>query len=423
MKTYSFTNSQALFARAAKVIPCGIYGHFSPATLVPPTSYPFFAVSGSGAHFTDADGNDFIDYMCAYGPMVLGYNHPVVDEAARKQAELGDTLMGASPVMVDLAEYMVELIPAADWVYFAKNGADAVTYATMIARAATGRDKIVAIEGGYHGVGGWMQGYGHHGVVAADVANTIRIPWNDAAAFERVLEEHPNEIAGFISTPHHHPTFVDSELPAPGYWQAIRSLCDCHGAVLILDDVRCGFRLDVRGSNEYYGFRPDLITFCKAIANGYPISALVGREELKTEAGNVFYTGSYWYQAVPMAAALACIQELVRIDGPRLMAGFGQKLTDGLKAAAARHGRELLVSGPPQIPFLRLAGDESGMLHQRWCAECTMRGAYFTSHHNWLVSCAHSEEDLARTLEIAEEAFAVLEAAGDHPEAMGERGS
>jgi glutamate-1-semialdehyde 2,1-aminomutase len=349
MKTYTFANSQALFARAAKVIPCGIYGHFSPATMVPPGSYPFFAVSGRGSHFTDADGNDFIDYMCAYGPMVLGYNHPVVDEAARKQAELGDTLMGASPVMVDLAEYLVELVPAADWAFFAKNGADMTTYATMIARAATGRGKIVAIQGGYHGVAAWMQGAGHHGVVEGDVQNFIRIPWNDAAAFERVLEEHPDEIAGFISTPHHHPTFVDSELPAPGYWQAIRSLCDRHGVVLILDDVRCGFRLHLGGSNEYYGFTPDLICFCKAIANGYPISAMAGREALKGEAANVFYTGSYWYQAVPMAASLACLQELARIDGPRLMAEFGQKLTDGIVAAAARHGYTMKVTGPPRM--------------------------------------------------------------------------
>jgi len=412
MQTYSFAGSQALFKRAASVIPCGIYGHFSPAPLVPPTSYPFFAVSGKGSHFIDVDGNDFIDYMCAYGPMVLGYNDPVVDEAARRQAEKGDTLMGASPLMVDLAERLVELIPFADWAFFAKNGGDMTTYATMIARAATGRAKIVAIEGGYHGVAAWMQGPGHHGVVPQDTENVVRIPWNDAVAFERVLEEEPGRIAGFISTPYQHLTFADNELPAEGYWQRIREFCDRHGVVLILDDVRAGFRLDLRGSNECFGFRPDLACYCKAIANGYPISAIVGRGELKSDAAGVFYTGSYWFQAVPMAAALACIDELQRRDAPAYMADYGRRLTDGMKRIADAHGHDLKVTGPPQMPYLRLTDDESTMLHQRLCAECTRRGAYLTSHHNWLVSCAHTDEDLERTLAIVEEAFTVLDEEG-----------
>jgi glutamate-1-semialdehyde 2,1-aminomutase len=358
METYSFARSQELFARAAKVIPCGIPGHFSPAPLVPPTRYPFYAVSGAGAHFTDVDGNDFVDYMCAF---------------------------------------------------FAKNGGDVTTYAPMVARAATGRPKIVAIEGGYHGVAAWMQGLGHHGVAAADVGTIIRIPWNDAAAFERTLAEHPGQIAGFISTPYHHPTFADSELPAPGYWRRIRELCDRHGVVLIVDDVRCGFRLSLKGSHEYFGFTPDLVCFCKAIGNGYPISALVGREELRGDAAKVFYTGSYWYQAVPMAAGIACLREMSRLDAPLLMQEYGSRLTEGLVALAEKHGYHLKVSGVPSMPYLRLSDDPSLMLHQRFCSEGTRRGAYMTSYHNWFMSCAHTEEDLERTLAIADDAFTALE--------------
>src|SRR5674476_614627 len=186
MDTYSFAKSQELFARATKVIPCGIPGHFSPAPLVPPTAYPFFAASGKGAHFTDVDGNDFIDYMCAYGPMVLGYDNKVVHDAAAKQRKLGDTLAAPAPVMVELAEKLTSMIAAADWAFFAKNGGDMTNYATMIARTATGRPLIVAIEGGYHGVAPWMQGAGHHGVIAGDVAGFVRIPWNDVEAFERL---------------------------------------------------------------------------------------------------------------------------------------------------------------------------------------------------------------------------------------------
>ncbi|MBN2360898.1 MAG: aminotransferase class III-fold pyridoxal phosphate-dependent enzyme [Deltaproteobacteria bacterium] len=408
MKTYTFAKSQALFRRAAQVIPCGIYGHMSPAPLVPPTAYPFFAARGKGSRFWDVDGNEFIDYMCAYGPMVLGYNHPVVDEAVRKQLEQGNTLTAPAPIMVELAEYLVELIAGAGFAYFAKNGGDMTSYATMIARSATGRKKIVAIKGGYHGVASWMQGGGHHGVVDEDVENMIRIPWNDVAAFEKAIARHPGQIAGFIATPYHHPTFVDNELPAEGYWQNIRRLCDREGIVLIIDDVRCGFRLDIRGSHAYFGFQPDLVCFCKAIGNGYPISALVGTKKMQNEAAKVFYTGSYWFQAAPMAAALATLKELKRIDGPKRMLDYGKRLLDGLTEVARHHGLDLKTTGAPSLPYLRLTDDETLMQHQDWCAECTRRGAYFTSHHNWFMSAAHTAEDLQRTLDIADDAFKAI---------------
>ena len=413
---YSFARSQELFERACAVIPCGIYGHFSPAPLVPPTSYPFYAERGKGAHFTDLDGNDFIDYMCAYGPMVLGYNDEVVEAAAAAQRAKGDTLGAPAAVMVELAEKMVEMIPFAAWALFAKNGGDMTNYATMIARAATGRPKMVAIEGGYHGVAPWMQGGGHHGVTAADVSDWLRIPWNDTAAFERVLSEHPGQVAGFISTPYHHPTFADSELPADGYWRRMRELCDRHGVVLIIDDVRCGFRLSLRGSHEFFGFTPDLVCFCKAIANGYPISAIMGTDAMKGEAAKVFYTGSYWYQAVPMAAAVACLGELERLDAPTKMQDYGRRLTEGMQALAEKHGYHLKVTGVPSMPYLRLTDDPSLMLHQRFCSECARRGAYMTSHHNWFMSCAHTDDELDRTLAIADEAFTAVESS---PEGQG----
>jgi glutamate-1-semialdehyde 2,1-aminomutase len=408
MRTYTFDRSQALFRRAAKVVPCGIYGHFSPAPLVPPTAYPFYAERGAGSKFWDLDGNEFIDYMCAYGPMVLGYNHPVVDQAAQAQYKEGNTLAAPAPVMVELAEYLTDLISIADWAYFAKNGGDVTNLSIMVARAATGRSKIIAIRGGYHGVSAWMQGAGHHGVLEDDAQHIIRISWNDVAAFEKAIAANPGQIAGFISSPYHHPTFVDNEMPAEGYWNAIASLCKKHGIVLIIDDVRCGFRLDMRGSHEYFGFKRALVCFCKAIGNGYPISALVGTAALKNEAAKIFYTGSYWFQAAPMAAALACLQELKRIDGPKMMRAIGRKLLDGLVDVATSHGFTLTVTGAASMPYLRITDDENLVLHQEWCAECTKRGAYFTSHHNWFMSTAHTDADLARTMDIAADAFAAI---------------
>lgn len=408
MKTYTYNKSQALFKKAAKVIPCGIYGHYSPAPLIPATDYPFYAGKAKGSKVWDIDGNEFIDYMCAYGPMVTGYNNKKVDDAAMKQLKEGNCMTGAPPVMVELAEYLVSLIPIAKWAFFAKNGGDITNYSIMIAREATGKKKIIKIGGGYHGVAAWMQAPGHHGTISDDHENFITIPWNDFAAFERAVQENPGQIAGFISTPYHHPVFVDNEYPQADYWQKIEALCRKEGIVMIIDDVRCGFRLDMGGSNEFFGFKPDLICFCKAIANGHPISALVGNEDMRPFVSNVFYTGSYWFSAVPMAAALANLKEMKKMNAPKKMLTQGKKLTEGLIKAAADYGYELKVTGAPSMPYLRITNDSTMMLHQDWCSECTKRGAYFTSHHNWFLSTAHSDSDIKKTIEIAHDAFKVV---------------
>ncbi len=406
--TYDYPQSRALFERASRVIPCGIYGHFSPAPCIPAEAYPYFGVRGQGSRFWDVDGNEFIDYMCAYGPMILGYAHAKVDEAYQAQMREADTLSLASPQMIDLAELLVDLVPMADWAFFAKNGADMTNFATMIARAATGRRKIIAIKGHYHGTSPWMQAMGHHGVAAEDHANTIRIPWNDVAALEQAIAQHDGEVAGFIATPYHHPVYADNEMPADGYWQQVEQILRTHGIVFIIDDVRCGFRMHMGGSCEYFGFKPDLICFCKAIANGYPISALVGTEALKNEAARVFHTGSYWFSAGPMAAARATLQELQEIGGPERLQEIGRKLNEGLVDVARSHGYTLKVTGDPGMAYYRITEDPTMMLHQDWCAECTRRGAYFTSHHNWFVSTAHTAEDLEQTWAIADAAFTAL---------------
>ncbi|OQX63077.1 MAG: glutamate-1-semialdehyde 2,1-aminomutase [Desulfococcus sp. 4484_241] len=406
--TYTYKKSRELFEKAVRVIPCGLYGHFSPAPMVPPEHYPFYAQKAKGSRFIDVDGNEFIDYMCAYGPMVLGYNNEVVDRAALDQLSLGNCMTCASPVMVELAEKLVETVSVADWAFFAKNGNDVTTYAIMTARNATGRKKVVLIKGGYHGVAPWTQTLGHNGIIEEDTAHFIRIPWNDPTAFERVIDEHPDDIAAFMATPYHHPVFEDNEMPADGYWQKIESICRKNGIVLIVDDIRCGFRLDIRGSNEYFGFSPDLICFCKAIGNGYPISALVGTDSLKTAASKVFYTGSYWFSAVPMAAAIATIDEMKRINATAMMLEFGEKLKNGLTEVAKHHGYNLKFTGHPSMPYLRITDDPTLMLHQKWCGECTRRGAFFASHHNWFVSAAHNQEDLDRTLQIADDAFKAI---------------
>jgi len=234
------------------------------------------------------------------------------------------------------------------------------------------------------------------------------VPWNDYEELARVFDENKGEIAAVISQPYMHCNFVDNELPAEGFWQKVRKLCTDRGSVLIVDDVRSGFRLDLAGSDHYFGFEADLICFCKALANGYNVSALCGKEFLRNTVSGVFFTGSYWLSAVPFAAGLACIEKMKRLDLPRLLHDKGTRLKDGLIASAKKHGYDLRVTGMPALFYLRIADDDSSMLHQRWIAEMVKRGIYLTNHHNHFINYALSDDDIQTTIEVADEAFAVL---------------
>ncbi len=416
---YTYTRSRELFDRAFQVIPSGIYGHQGPAEgcYIPTSAFPFFSERAEGTRFWDVDGNEYLDYMCGYGPNILGYNDPRVHAAAAAQQRLEDVVTIPSAIMVDFAELLVDTVASADWAFFAKNGGDTTTLAVLTARAATRRKKIVFFDGFYHGVAPWTQKLDYPGVLAEDVAHNLYAPWNDLAALRRMFAEHAGEIAGLIAQPYMHGNFVDNELPAPGFWQGVRALCDEYGVVLIVDDVRAGFRLDLAGSDHYFGFRADLICFCKALANGYNVSALCGREELKDVVSSLSYTGSYWMSAVPFAAGIATLTALRELDAPALFDRLGTTLTTGLVSAAADHGLHLVASGAPALFYLRLADDPSLMLHQEWVAECVQRGVFLTSHHNHFLNAALTEADIARTVEVAHEAFGIV--AARHPDLRG----
>ncbi len=394
--------SKELYERAKAVIPKGLYGHYGFAVT---DESPLFFQSSSGSRFVDIDGNEYIDWMCAYGPMILGYNHPAVEEAAAKQMQAGNTVSLASPVLVELAEELVDLVSVADWALFGKNGADSTMLAVMVARAATGRKYVVKVDGGYHGSAAWMQTEGNAGTVAEDHALVLSVPWNDPAALQQVIDDHPGQVACFMSSPYHHPVFEDNVQPDDGYWQAVQAMCQKAGVVVIVDDVRSGFRIDLAGSHVHYGFEPDMVCFGKALGNGHPISALVGSDALREAAANTFYTGTQFFNAGPMAAALATIRQLRRDDGARLATDIGIKLCHGLVEVAAAHGHDLRATGAPAMPYFRIAGEGGSRVHNAWIAECVKRGAYLLNYHNNFVSCAHDEDDLQQTLNIADEAF------------------
>ena len=408
MNTY--TKSREEFARAVKVIPSGIYGHQGPAEgcFIPVDAFPMFSQRAKGSYFWDVDGNRFIDYMCAYGPNVLGYRDEEVDEAARKQMELGDCVTAPSTKMIDFAELLVDTVASADWAFFAKNGNDVTTLAVLTARAYSHKKKIVFFKGYYHGVAPWTQKVDYAGILEEDVCNNLYVDWNDFDQLERVFQENRGQIAGLIAQPYMHGNFQDNQLPADGFWAKVRKLCTDNDVVLIVDDVRAGFRLDLAGSDHYFGFEADLICFCKALANGYNVSALCGKDFLKNTVSSLTYTGSYWLSAVPFAAGIACVEKMRRLNLPKLLREKGEKLRDGLLAAAKRYQFDLHFTGAPALFYLRIADDPTLSLHQEWVAECVKRGIYFTNHHNHFLNASLSDGDIAETVAVAEEAFQVL---------------
>ena len=407
---YNNAKSLELYKRACKVIPSGLYGHQGPAEgcWIPPTSWPFFTEKAKGSYFWDVDGNKYIDYMCAYGPNVLGYNDPDVDKAALAQAKLENCVTTPSHKIVEFAELLTDTVASADWAFFMKNGNDTTQGAIMCARAYTHRKKIIFVNGFYHGVSMWTQKIDYPGVLPEDVANILYVDWNDFEALEKLVAENEGEIAAFISTPYLHGNFFDNVLPEKDYWQKVRKLCTEKGIVLIVDDVRAGFRLDIAGSDHFYGFEADMICFCKALANGWNVSALCGKEFLKSSMSGLSYTGSYWMSAVPFAAGIACIEKMKKLNTTAMFREKAIKLTDGLKAAAANNGFNLVVSGEPALFYLRIADDDSLLIHQDWVQEMVHRGIYITSHHNHFMNASLTDEDIARTCEVADDAFKAI---------------
>lgn len=384
-----------------------MYGHQRAGLF--PSNFPQFLASADGALIRDVDGREFVDFLLGYGPMVLGYQNRVVEEAAQRQRALADCQNAPSERMVELAELLVDMVDHAQWAYFAKNGTDATTTALTIARAATGRAKILVERASYHGAAPWCTP-GTAGISAADRTNIRYFDYNDLPSLRAALDEAGDDLAGVIITPFKHNDGVDQELIDPAFARELRATCDSKGAVLILDDVRCGMRLELGSSWANLEVQPDLSVWGKAISNGYAVSAILGRDSLRDAAATIFSTGTFWFAAVPMAAAIATIQELRAIDGVRLQRRAGDRLRAGLVAQAQAHGFDVSYTGPSQMPYLRFHDDPEHQLSFAFSAAALDNGVYLHPRHNWFVSTAHTDAVIDRALEGTDRAFATLAA-------------
>ncbi len=397
----------ALRRRAAAVIPGGMYGHQSAGPL--PPEYPQFLRAGFGARVWDVDGNEYVDLMCSYGPVVLGHRHPAVEAAARSQAALADCQNGPGSVLVELAELLVGTVRHADWAMFAKNGTDATTMCCTIARAHTRRRRILVARGAYHGAAPWCTPR-LAGVTPEDRANLGYYTYNDLASVRAAVAEAGADLAGIIVSPFQHDAGFDQELVDPEFARGVRSICTDAGAALILDDVRCGFRLHLGSSWEPIGVLPDLSAWSKAIANGYPLAAVLGSDPFRDAAASIFVTGSFWFSAVAMAAAIATIGALREENALAAMERAGTALSAGILAQAAERGLEVRYTGPPVMPYLTFAGDRDYSLASTFAAAAVRAGVYLHPRHNWFVSAALTDADIAQALAGTDAGFAAVEA-------------
>ncbi len=405
---HDLTKDHAARARARLVVPNGMYGHQNANGL--PDGFPQFIARAEGARLWDLDGNEYVDMLCGYGPMIVGYGHPGVEAAVARQRASNDASNGPGFVMVELAELLVDTVEHADWAVFAKNGTDATTTCVTIARAATGKRKILVAEGAYHGAAPWCTP-NPNGVVAEDRAHLAKFRYNDIASLRAAVAEAGDDLAGVVVSPFRHDARHDQELVDPDFARALRALCDVADAALILDDVRCGFRMAFGGSWEPIGVQPDLSAWSKAIANGHPLAAVLGNERFREGAGKIYVTGSFWFAAAPMAAAIATITALRDENGLTTLIRAGDQLREGLALQAKSHDLTVNLTGPSQMPLLTFADDAEFAKANLWSSTAARHGAYFHPWHNWFTSAAHTEADIDRALAASEVGFAAVRAA------------
>jgi glutamate-1-semialdehyde 2,1-aminomutase len=309
--------------------------------------------------------------------------------------------------MVDLAELLVQTVRHADWAMFAKNGTDATTLCCTIARAQTGRPKILAAAGAYHGAAPWCTPR-PAGVTPQDRANLGYYTYNDLASVHAAAVEAGDDLAAIVVSPFKHDAGYDQELVDPAFARGLRALCDATGAALILDDVRCGFRLHLGSSWEPIGVAPDLSAWSKAIANGHPLAAVLGNDAFRDGARQVFATGSFWFSAVPMAAAIATLTALREERAVESIHRSGTELRDGILAQARAWELPVNYTGPVAMPYLSFAGDADRELVGLFAATALRAGVYLHPRHNWFVSAALTGDDIALALEATDRAFAAV---------------
>lgn len=385
--------NEAYLERAERSIPWGTQTNGKRAHLDGIRNRPAFIKRAKGCRMWDLNGREFIDYRAALGPIVLGYGHPAVDEAVRRQLEEGVLFSMASPIEVEAAESILETLAWPDQIRFMKTGVDVCAACLRLARSRTGRDHFLTC--GYHGYQDWFAvAWPNSGVPGPLRSFVHEIAYGDVEAAERTFAQHGPELAAVLVNP------VDWNQPARREFLArLRSLCDAHGAALIFDEVLTGFRLARGGAREYFDIVPDLGAYAKGIANGYPLSAYAGRREWMRTLDQMVLTTTYAGETLSLAAAIQ-VMEIYRTEPVHAhLFTVGKQLRTGMEAIFAKRGLPATTTGldcAPAISF-KPAGPDGPRLHDALFEALYAKGIFV--NEQWFVTYAHKATDIEETLD------------------------
>ena len=404
-KTINLKKSEDYLQRAQKVIPAVTQTLSKGPTQFVQGIAPIYLQSGQGSHVFDVDGNEYIDYPGALGPIILGYAHPNTNDAVMRQLQEGITFSLMHPLEVEVAELLTKIIPCADMVRFAKNGSDVTSAAIRVSRAYTGREIIAKC--GYHGAQDWhvISTPRNRGVPKFNQDLLIEFQYNNIETLEKAFDQNSGKIAAVIMEA------AGIEEPQPGFLEQVKELTHKNGTLLIFDEIKAGFRVALGGAQTYYNVIPDLACFGKAMANGMPISALVGQREIMQELEDVFFSMTFGGEALSLAATLATIQEIqekrvldyIWQQGGKLKNGYNN-LAQSLDLTPYTQCQGLAPKS--LIQFFDAENANALLIKSLFQQEVIKRGILFNGEH--MMNFSHSDQDVNDTLIAYEEALYIV---------------
>lgn len=400
-----YKKSEEFLRRAEKVIPLGSQTFSKSKTQYPFGVSPYFIQRGAGSRVWDVDGNEYIDFINGLAAITLGYSDPDVNQAVRAQLDQGVIYSLPHPLETEVAERIVDMVPCAEMVRFGKNGSDATSGAIRLARAFTGRDRVAFC--GYHGWQDWYIGATarNRGVPEAVRKLTHGFLYNDLGSLEQMLAKHPGEFAAVIMEP------MNAVEPAPGFLAGVRDLTHKHGALLVFDETITGFRYSNGGAQELFGVTPDLATFGKGVANGFPLAAVAGRADIMKLMEEIFFSFTMGGEALSLAAAKATLDKLKREPVTQKLAALGREALDRTAEIIRQNslGDVIATSGHPSWGFLNFrdaGGYSSFEIKTLFLQEVFARGVLTLGTHN--ISYAHSAADIDRLITVYQEVMPIL---------------
>ncbi len=402
----SIKKSKELLKKAEELIPCQTQCLSKGPTQWVKGVAPVYLQKGKGAYVWDADGNKYLDYGMALGPMILGYSYDIINEAIKKQLEDGTSFTLMHPLEVKVSEKLVELIPCAEMVRFGKNGSDATAAAVRIARAYTGKEVVATC--GYHGWQDWFvcTTERNKGVPKCLSELTIPFNYNDIESLEKIFEQNYGKVAAVIMEP------MSMIPPKDDFLKKVKDLVHKNNSLLIFDEVFTGFRWSLGGAQEFFGVVPDLACFGKALSNGMPLSALVGKKEIMKLFEEVFYSFTYGGETLSLAASLATIEEMQKKNVIEHIWKYGEMLKTGINDTIKINQLEDVIQCtgfPPKnfVIFDDLKKRYSSLEFKTYVQqECIKKGILFIGYH--AMSYSHGQQEVDYTLDVYNEVFKLL---------------